>query len=66
MDYPTRKRKTMTGVPAFDEANDRRDLKLAEFSAPFGEESPWREGVVELNEALDARLEFRPARGHLH
>ena len=40
MDYPARKRKPGTAVPGPDEEADRLELRLAEYSAPRGEEAP--------------------------
>jgi len=66
MDYPARKRKPGTAVPGPDEEADRLELCLAEYSAPRGEESPWREPVDDLPRLADGWAGLRPERGRLH
>ncbi|MGH8203521.1 MAG: hypothetical protein ACREST_02865 [Steroidobacteraceae bacterium] len=66
MDYPRRARKLKRRMPGGDGAGDRGELKLAEFSAPRGEEWRWRvpaSGEPELT--CDWRA-CRPERGRLH
>ena len=65
MNYPTRTRKTRKKAPAAESRDDRFELKLAEFSAPFGEELPWRTATEEL-ELEGGRPALRPERGRLH
>ena len=65
MNYPTRTRKPGKKTPDADRADDSLKLKQAEFSAPFGEEQPWRIATDEL--ALDETWRaLRPERGRLH
>ncbi len=62
MDYPARK----TKKKAPDECSEGRlELKLAEYSAPFGEERPWRIATEESELARDVG-EFRRECGRLH
>jgi hypothetical protein len=65
MDYPDRARKNRKKAPDADCGDDGLELKLAEYSAPFGEELPFRvatdERVFEV--AVHA---LRPERGRLH
>jgi hypothetical protein len=62
MDYPARKSKKK----APDERSEGRpELKLAEYTAPFGEEWPWRTATEEPELARDVG-EFRRERGRLH
>jgi hypothetical protein len=66
MDYPSRKRKSGTPTAERNEIDDRLDLRLAEYSAPFGEEMPWREATDDLPGLLEACRVLRPERGSLH
>ena len=62
MDYPARKSKKK----APDERGEARlELKLAEYSAPFGEERPWRIATEEPALAREVGA-FRRDRGTLH
>jgi hypothetical protein len=65
MDYPNRTRKNRKKAPKADRGEDRLELKLAEYSAPFGEELPWRVATDELVFG-DAVQALRPERGRLH
>jgi hypothetical protein len=65
MDYPTRTRKPRQKAPDADGGDDRFELKLAEFSALFGEEQPWRIATDEL-ELGETWRALRPERGRLH
>ncbi len=66
MDYPRRARKSKRGRPGGGGAENRVEFKLAEFSAPCGEEWPW--GVAESDGPAYAGgwSEWRPERGRLH
>ena len=66
MDYPRRARKSKRGRPGGGGAENRDELRLAEFSAPRGEERPWR--VAESDEPAHAFgwSEWRRERGRLH
>jgi len=64
MDYPTRKRKRSNETPR-DRDDDRLVLRPAEYSAPFGDEGPWR--IVTTEAALERWTQtLRPERGRLH
>jgi hypothetical protein len=64
MDYPTRRQKRKP-VPDADRGDDRTELKLAEYAAPFGEEWPVRIATDEPSLRL-ATHGLRPERGRLH
>ena len=64
MDYPPRKSKPGKRLPATDV--DSFALLLAEYSPPFGEETPWRELAENLPEPADALWYWKPERGRLH
>lgn len=66
MDYPTRTRKPKRKAPKAKGSQDRFQLRLAEYSAPFGEELPWRIAESDLPELAVASHEWRPERGSLH
>jgi hypothetical protein len=61
-----RKRKTGKRVPDRRNEHERLELRLAEFSAPLGEEAPWREATGDLREVSEASPGFRQERGRLH
>jgi hypothetical protein len=63
MDYPRRKRKSKSSDGK--SSDERLELKLAEYSAPFGEELPWRIGREEP-QLVDISRAYRPERGRLH
>ena len=65
MNYPYRTRKPRKKAPETDRDDDRLELKLAEFSAPFGEEQPWRVATDELDLGETWRA-LRPERGRVH
>ena len=65
MNYPTRTRKPRQKERDADRGDDRFELKLAEFSAPFGEEQPWRIATDEL-ELGETWRALWPERGSLH
>ena len=65
MDYPTRRKKLKKKAPDADRGDDGFELKLAEYSAPFGEEQPWRIATDEP-ELGEAWRSLRPERGRLH
>jgi hypothetical protein len=65
MNYPTRTRKPMKKAPDADRGDDGFELKLAEFSAPLGEEQPWRIATDDLELGENWRV-LRPERGRLH
>jgi hypothetical protein len=62
----SRKRKTRTPAPERHEIDEGLDLRLAAYSAPFGEEMPWREATDDLPEFFEACRVLRPERGRLH
>ena len=64
MDYPTRRPKKR--APGAQRGDDRLELKLAEYLAPFGEEFPWRIAESDLSDLSVARRDLRPERGSLH
>lgn len=66
MDYPRRSRKSKRGRPGGDGAENRDELKLAEFPAPRGEEMPLRAPATGEPELARDWLEWRPERGRLH
>lgn len=66
MDYPTNRRKRANETPGADEDAERLELRLAEFSAPFGEEMPWRVMASDWGGIGEAWREWRPERGRLH
>ena len=67
MDYPSRKNKRGKELPATVGDADSLELRLAEYSAPFGEESPWRQLVGDPPEfADDAWRHWKRERGRLH
>jgi hypothetical protein len=67
MDYPSRKYKRGKELPAADGDADSLGLRLAEYPAPFGEESPWRRLVGDPPEfANDAWRHWKHERGRLH
>ena len=66
MNYPMRKRKTGKRAPDRSNEHERLELRLAEFSALFGEETPWREATGDLREVSEASHGFRQERGRLH
>ena len=59
---PKRKQKAPDG----DVGGDRPKLRLAEYSAPFGEEMPHRTATSDLPDFAEAWREFRRERGRLH
>ena len=65
MDYPNRMRKNRKKSPEADRGEDRLELKLAEYSAPFGEELPFRVATDELVFEVAVQA-LRPERGRLH
>lgn len=65
MNYPTRARKPRNKTPEAERVEDRLELKLAEYSAPFGEELPWWVATDELDFGA-AWSALRPERGRLH
>lgn len=65
MDYPDRTRKNRKKAPDADCGDDRLELKLAEYSAPFGEELPFRVATDELVFEVAVQA-LRPERGRLH
>ena len=66
MDYPSRPRKRKQKAPAGDVGDDCPKLRLAEYSAPFGEEMPYRAATSDCPELADAWSDLRPERGRLH
>jgi hypothetical protein len=64
MDYPARKRKSRSKSPDVDV--DRGELRLARYSAPLGEEMPWRLATADLPELAGDCGGWRPERGRLH
>ena len=49
-----------------DAERDLPDLVLAEYSAPFGEELPWRNATEPLAGLAESRCHLKPERGSLH
>lgn len=66
MDYPDRKPKTKRDPREAEDLRDEPELQLADFSAPFGEEFPWREFGAELPALMDAEATLRPPRSRMH
>ena len=65
-DGPAGKRKPGAPVPGPDEEAEQLEIRLAEYSAPIGEELPWREPIGDFA-ALDGRESaLRPEPGRLH
>jgi hypothetical protein len=65
MNYPIRRRKLKKKAPDADRGDDGSELKLAEYSAPFGEERPWRI-ATDVPQLVDTWRTLRPERGRLH
>jgi hypothetical protein len=65
MNYPIRRKKLKKRAPDADRGDDGLELKLAEYSAPFGEEQPWRIATDEPG-LIDTRRTLSPERGRLH
>lgn len=66
MDYPSRPRKQKKKAPDDGVGGDGPRLKLAQYSAPFGEEMPFRIATSDDFELADAWCDPRPERGSLH
>jgi hypothetical protein len=66
MDYRSRPRKSKKKAPDDCIGGDCPRLKLAEYSAPFGEELPYRVATSDDLDLADAWRELRPERGRLH
>jgi hypothetical protein len=66
MDYPSRTPKRKRKAPDDDVGGDCPKLRLAEYSAPFGEEMPHRTATSDLLDLAEAWRDFRPERGRLH
>jgi hypothetical protein len=66
MDYPSHKSRSKKKSRDESGGVDGPELKLATYSAPFGEELPWRTAISDLPEFADASREWRPERGRLH
>jgi hypothetical protein len=54
------------GICVGDPERDGLELKLAEYSAPFGEELPWRVATGEPAETAEPWRDLKPERGRLH
>jgi hypothetical protein len=63
---PSRKRKPRTPASERQEIGERLDLRLAKYSAPFGEEMPWRKATDDLPGLFEACRVLKPERGRLH
>ncbi len=59
-------RRSREKAPDDSRSDDRLNLRLAEYSAPFGEEMPWRTATSDFPEASDAWRDLKPERGRLH
>jgi len=66
MDYPSRPRKRKQRAPDDDVGSDCPKLRLAEYSAPFGEEMPSRTATSDCLELAESWSNLRPERGRLH
>ena len=66
MDYPSRPRKRKQKAPDGEVGGDCPKLRLAEYSAPFGEEMPHRTATSDLLDLVEAWRDLRPERGRLH
>lgn len=66
MDYPDRKPKAKRDPREADQLRDEPELQLADYSAPFGEEFPWREFGAELPLLENAQATLRPPRSWMH
>lgn len=66
MDYPSRPRKRKQKAPDGDVGGECPKLRLAEYSAPFGEEMPQRMATSDGPELAEAWRDLRPERGRLH
>lgn len=66
MDYPDRKPKARRGPPGPEDVRKEPELRLAEYSAPFGEEYPWRDFGPELPALEPAAATLRPPRGRMN
>lgn len=62
----SRPRRPKHKAPDDDVGGDCPNLKLAQYSAPFGEEMPWRMAMSDDLELADAWRDLRPERGSLH
>lgn len=65
MNHPKRLRKTRHERSGGDGSRDLPELKLAEYSAPFGEELPWSIATEPVIAPAD-RCHLKPERGSLH
>lgn len=66
MDYPERKRRPKRGNDPRDVQREEPELRLAEFTAPCGEELPWRTFATEASEIVEGAPAQNPLRGRLH
>lgn len=66
MDYPNRKPKARPDPRGAEDMNPKPELRLAEFSAPFGEEYPWRRFGPALPILDDPQQALKPPRGRIH
>ena len=66
MDYPDRKPRTKRDPRETGDLRDEPELQLADFSAPLGEEFPWREFGAELPALESAQATLRPTRSRMH
>jgi hypothetical protein len=66
MNSPKCRRKVKHEIRVGDPERDGPDLKLAEFSAPCGEEHPWRIATDEPAEPAEPWCDLKPERGRLH
>jgi hypothetical protein len=66
MDYPSRPRKPKKKAPDDGVVGDGPGLKLAQYSAPFGEEMPYRTATSDDFDLADPGRDPRPERGSLH
>jgi hypothetical protein len=66
MKIPKRSRKVKRAIRGTDPERDGLDLRMAEYSAPFGEELPWRVATGEPAETAESWRDLKPERGRLH
>jgi hypothetical protein len=66
MKIPKRSRKVKRGIRRTDPERVGLDLRLAEYSAPLGEELPWRIATEEPAEPAEPWRDLKPERGRLH
>jgi hypothetical protein len=66
MDYPDRKPRNKRDPRELEDRRDEPELQLANYSAPFGEEYPWREFGAALPGLESAQATLRPPLRRMH